>query len=176
MTTDFVHVATLLGKLAGFRGPMTPVDEEERLHSELLSGDPVEASRALLHVLGTWAPVPGVDIADVEAVAAGLLSDLAVVPAVVGRLIDALGQHSTRAVALDALGLSGERRASGPLAEVVLSRGYRGWTEREMVKLASALGMIAGPEALSAIETLAERGPWPELIKREIQIARGGGA
>jgi hypothetical protein len=176
MMADPARVAALLWSLAGPRGPMRPADEEERQRAELLQGNPVDAASALLHALRTSSPPPGVDIADAEGAAADLLSDLAADPAVVDLLIDALGASQTRAAALDALGLSGERAAEGPLAALIESRGYEGWTEREIVKLVSAVGMVAGPEARTALDTLAGRGPWPDVVEREIEIARSGQA
>jgi hypothetical protein len=174
MTADPARVAELLWSLAGPRGAMRPTSEEERQRAELRRGDPVDAARALLDALRTSFPPPTLDVAAVEGEAADLLSDLASDPGVVILLIGALGTSETRAAALDALGLSGEHAAGAPLAALVESRGYDGWTEREIVKLASALGMISGPEARSAVDMLAEHGPWPDRIEREIEIARSG--
>jgi hypothetical protein len=147
-------------------------DDEERQRAELRGGDPVDAAHTLLQVLRTSIPPHGVEISAIRAAAADLLSDLARSPAVVELLVGALDSPSTRIVALHALALSGERTAGPPLAMLVDTCGYVDWTQEEMVGLASALGMIDGAEAIAAIALLAQRGPWPEAVEREIEIAK----
>lgn len=153
------RVAELLWSLAGPGGPLRPEDEDERQRSELIAGDPASAAMSLLNVLRSREPPPGVAPADVAMETAMLLSELARDPGVVELLLAALEAPTTRIAALDALALSGERSAVPALVALAQSDALRGWSESDLVSLASALGSMDTPEAQLALEALGAR--WP---------------
>jgi len=165
--------ARLLWSLAGPRGPMRSAAEDDRQRQALLAGDPVVAARRLLEALRSSTPPAPVRLEDVEIEAADLLSELLRAPgAEVLTLLDhALAEPATRTVALDAFALSAETRAGPRLAALVDRGEYADWSDRELIKLASALGCVQGDHARRAIANLNAHGGWPKNVQDEMDLA-----
>jgi hypothetical protein len=79
---------------------------------------------------------------------------------------------ATRTASLDAIALSGEQAAGSRLAAVVQAGDYDQWSDREVVKLVSALGSVGGPQTRAAIDAISRRRAWSSAVKRELQVAR----
>jgi hypothetical protein len=149
----------------------TDEDDELERH-KLLAGDPPVAAARILDALHLGPLPAGVAITDLQAEAADLLSELAADPRVMVLLVDAIGVTPTRTASLDAIALSGEQAAASPLAVVVRSGDYDRWSEREVIKLVSALGSVGGPQSRAAIDAISRRRAWSSAVERELQVAR----
>ena len=167
------QTARMLWSLAGPQGPMRSDAETERTRRVLVSGDPQLATSRLLDALRAGAPPADVTPEDLSIEAAELFSELLRAPGddVLNLLLGALEDPPTRTAALDAIALSADQRAARPLAELVRRHSYEDWSERELVKLASALGSLSGAEARGAIAALAAHGGWPSVVQNEIDLA-----
>jgi hypothetical protein len=135
-----------------------------------VAGEPAAAAERLLRAL-RLPPPAGVEITDVQIEAADLLAHLIDSPGVSERVLAALASPDTRAAALDAIALSAHRAAAPQLAAVVGANGYAKWSDRELVKLASALGSAGGPAARDAIAMMQSRGGWSDDVGRELALA-----
>jgi hypothetical protein len=114
-----------------------------------------------------------VKLENMQTEAADLLSELLLASGseVFDRLIVALEDPATRATALDAFALSAEKRAGSRLADLVDLHRYKDWTDRELMKLASALGSIESDETRRAIAILNARGGWSRDVQSELDLA-----
>jgi hypothetical protein len=161
----------LLTILAGPVGPLGTEAERERLRRQLLAGDPLAAAERVLDALKAPSPADaGTSREGIEGEASDLLADLADSEGVAFRLTKSLDNPATRAAVLDALALNPRADALAPLASVVEAAGYDDWSERELIKLASALGS-QGKAARPAVLLLQEAREWPPAVERELAIA-----
>lgn len=159
-------------RLAGPLGPLGTLEEQARLREELTSGDGLSAARRLLEAVAAKPKLPGsVSRADFEGTAADLLAELAQHPSVREEIERVLVDPRLRSVAIDALGLLGNQAAGAPLARLVAEQGViPPLSEDELVGLIAALGCVAGPDAVSALEVLRRR-KLSEAAARELKIA-----
>ena len=173
MTDGTSRTERLLWSLSGPPGPMRSDADDERERQALLGGDPDVAASRLLDVLRRSTPPADVKLEDMQTEAADLLSELLLAPGsgVHERLIAALEHPATRATALDAFALSAEGRAGSRLVDLVDLHQYKGWSDRELMKLASALGSIASDETRRAIGILNARGGWSSDVQNELDLA-----
>jgi hypothetical protein len=167
MTEGTSRTESLLWSLSGPPGPMRSEADDERERQALLAGDPDVAASRLLDVLRRSTPPADVKLENMQTEAADLLSELLLASGseVFERLIAALEDPATRATALDAFALSAEERAGSRLADLVDLHRYKDWTDRELMKLASALGSIESDETRRAFAILNARGGWSRTCR-----------
>lgn len=159
-------------KLAGPLGPLGTTEENDRLRAALKAGDPLTAAqRVLSAVTSRPALPPHVKRRAFEFEAAELLNDLTRDPRVQLELERALTDKASRSVALDAIALGAEQRFGPALAALALTELEQpNLSESELIRLASAIGAVAGDQALALLQQMRTR-PYPAEVLREIDIA-----
>jgi hypothetical protein len=159
-------------RLAGPLGALGSLEEQARVREELKSGDPLGAASRLLDAVAAKTKLPAsVSRADFEGTVADLLAELAEHASVREQLERVLANPALRPVAIDALALLGNPAAGLPLARLVTEPGVAPpLTDDELVGLIAALGSVAGPDAVSALELLRGR-ELPEAAAHELEIA-----
>lgn len=173
MTKSAARTSRLLWSLAGPSGPMRTADDNGRERAELLRGDALDAADNLLAVIKEEYRPANVKPRDVEIEAAELLSELARDPRVIERLLEAVDSRDTRILALDSLGLSGETAAGAHLAALSQSAAIRVWNEDELVALASAIGLVDGPDAPAGLACLRELSDGRDALREELRKFHG---
>ena len=165
-------VEDVLVRLAGPLGPAGSLEEQERLRETLKGGDPLVAAGRLLRAVGRQPPLPpNVERATYEFEAAEILGDLAKDPRVRLELERALGDQILRSVALEALALCANPASEDALVALAKAEHERPFLgEDDLVRLASAIGMVGGERAAATLAGLraGERSP---KVRHEIEVA-----
>jgi hypothetical protein len=159
-------------KLAGPLGPFGSPEENERLRTALKAGDPLAAAQRVLGAVTSQPLLPShVERRAVELEAAELLNDLVSDPRVRLELERALTDKASRPVALDAIALSTDPRFGPALAALARTELERpNLSESELIRLASAMGAVAGDQFLALLQQMRAK-PYPAGVIREIEVA-----
>lgn len=170
MAQSSADIAALFLSLAGSRGSPGGEADEQRLRREIVGGDPLEATNAILSVLRSADSPSTIPRGDLEAEAADLLASLIHAPPVLERVVEALDDPATRAACLDAVAIVGEPAARQPLVAIVQDARYVTWPDGDLVSFIAALGSVGGRDASDAVTQMRRRGGWSRAVDREMEI------
>lgn len=173
MTPEQVLAAIIAVAAPG--GPWGNEEQIARRRQDLLAGDPVIAANQLLTAVALGSSLPEsvpVTWDDLNVEIADLLADLAADERVRGLLVQSLDDAPIRVVVLDALALRADPGAAPALTRLAAEQRERPFLpEDELIRLASALGSVGGPEARAEVLRLSARS-WTPAVDRELMIAR----
>lgn len=161
------RVTALLYSVSGAAGPLGSTDDDDAARAEMLAGDPPAVADAILRALEADLPAT-VHREDLEAEAADLLAELADDAHVLQRILEGFAAPATRPSALDAVALSAAEAAAPLLHELVIDETFTDWSDRDVVKLVSALGSLRSPAAADAIRMMRRRDRWSSAVQREL--------
>lgn len=170
MAQSPTDITALFLSLAHSRSADRAGVDEERRRQEIIGGDPLSATNAILSALRSADTESTVPRSDLEAEAADLLASLVHAPPALERVIEALDDPTTRAACLDALAIVGDPATSPPLVEIVRGERYVGWPDQDLVKLVAALSSVGGRDASDAVGEMRARGGWSRAVDRELEI------
>lgn len=161
-------------KLASLIGPLGPLVDDAELTArkrDLIRGDPVVATEALLEALRRPSFPPWVSPRDAADAVVEVLEQLASHRDVTTMLLDAVESPTTRYATLGALGNVRQEWAAHELATRIERGDLTDWTEDDLLYLVSAFGEMPGPGARRGLDIVAQRAPMTPELARELDIA-----